>query len=59
MDNYSLTKNDDYRCWTCDQPFSDEEWEDRHTPDDNPLGDCHADCCEFCLGEAEDARIDK
>jgi hypothetical protein len=46
----------DKLCWVCNKPFSEDEWEGRHTPDDNPLADCHADCCEFCLGEAEDAR---
>jgi len=46
----------DTLCWVCDKPFTEDEWEDRHTPDDNPLADCHAACCGFCLGEAEDAN---
>ena len=36
----------DARCSVCYGTFTDEEWEDRHTPDDEPLEDCHSDCCE-------------
>ena len=34
------------RCSQCNEPFSVDEWEDRHTDADGD--DCHAECCPVC-----------
>ncbi len=39
------------RCSQCGEPFSLDEWEDRHTDDEG--GDCHAECCPVCKAEEE------
>ena len=36
------------RCDVCDQGFTSEEWEERHTPD---LVVCHSVCCRQCALE--------
>lgn len=39
------------QCSQCNEPFSIEEWDDRHTDDDG--GDCHARCCPLCARKDE------
>lgn len=35
-------------CWECDRPFSDDEWDNRHS---DPEGmDVHEECCVICAG---------
>lgn len=34
------------RCSQCNEPFTIDEWDDRHT--DYEGGDCHAKCCPEC-----------
>ena len=36
----------DETCNVCRLPFTEQEWEDRHSDDRGE--DCHADCCPFC-----------
>lgn len=38
-------------CDECGEPFTEEEWNNHHTPADNELGAVHAECCEACKGE--------
>lgn len=36
-------------CDHCHCPFVDaDDWDARHTPDNNPLADVHARCCTDC-----------
>lgn len=37
-------------CAVCFLPFTDEEWEERHTDDDG--NDVHARCCAECEADA-------
>lgn len=41
-----------YRCAVCDQPFTVEEWEDRHNGRNGE--EYHADCCPECIEEEEE-----
>lgn len=36
------------RCVVCGDPFTDEEWEDRHSPSRNPTSEAHDYCCPDC-----------
>jgi hypothetical protein len=36
------------RCWICEGPFTEEEWEDRHWLEDEPEAEVHARCCPVC-----------
>ncbi len=36
-------------CDECGEPFTQEDWEDRHTPDADALAEVHAECCQDCL----------
>ena len=37
------------RCSECGSPFTDEEWDYRHSADDG--SDVHEECCEVCKGD--------
>jgi len=39
-------------CSICDKPFTEKEWEDRHTSANGE--DCHEDCCDMCAMEDAD-----
>jgi hypothetical protein len=40
------------RCSICWEPFTEEEWGERHT--DSAGGDCHEGCCDVCKVEDVD-----
>jgi hypothetical protein len=33
-------------CYFCDKEYTADEWEDHHTPVEQPLSHCHARCCD-------------
>lgn len=33
-------------CYFCEQKYTADEWEDHHSPVENPLSHCHARCCD-------------
>ena len=33
-------------CYFCEQRYTADEWEDHHSPVENPLSHCHAKCCD-------------
>lgn len=37
-------------CNVCDEPFSEEEWEDRHDDAEDKRQSVHSRCCEECNG---------
>ena len=45
-------------CYFCDGEYTADEWEDHHTPAENPLSHCHARCCDHpgCQEEEERRR---
>ena len=42
-------KREDNDCSMCGEPFTKEEWDERHS--DSSGGDCHAECCDVCAAE--------
>lgn len=44
-------------CSVCLRPFTQKEWEDRHT-DPGTGGDCHERCCPLCNAETRAHRLD-
>ena len=37
---------DEETCYFCGEVFTEDEWDDRHTPVEQPLAHCHARCCD-------------
>lgn len=35
-------------CSVCGKPFTDDEWDNRHTDPRDGLSDCHEGCCPLC-----------
>lgn len=47
---------DEETCYECGEPFTDDEWEDRHQDDEH---DYHARCCPNCLLHKERTYYDR
>lgn len=54
------TKNDEFEpilCWVCDQPFTEQSWEERHT-DEETANDVHKHCCVDCNHKSAENAVE-
>ena len=51
MNGYEMTRNSKPLCAGCGEPFTAEEWADRHWNEDDIDAEYHAECCPDCVAE--------